>query len=153
MLNIVLLEPERPQNTGNIGRTCVVTGARLHLVRPFFFVIEDKKLKRAGMDYWDRLDYVIHDSYEEFLETATDGNIYYIETGGDRDYTEANYKDGDYLVFGPESRGIDPEILKKNRERILRVPMVPKERSLNLSNTVGIVLFEALRQLKFPGME
>lgn len=153
MLNIVLYEPEIAENTGNIGRTCVLTGTRLHLIRPFKFVLNDKAIKRSGMDYWDKVDLVIHDSYEEFIEYLGSRRLFLIETFGEKKYTDNVFKDGDFLMFGRESSGIDMEIVEKYKENCLRVPMkLGIDRSLNLANTVNIVIFEALRQIDFPGM-
>lgn len=150
MFNIVLLSPEYPGNVGNIGRTCVLTKSILHLVRPFKFDLSDKSLKKAGIDYWDKLDLKIHDSLEEFEEFIKDKNFYLIETGSDKSYSDVRFKDNDYLIFGREKEGIDKEILKKNKEKILTIPMTKEiDRSLNLANSVSIVLYEALRQNNF----
>lgn len=150
MLNIVLLSPEYPGNVGNIGRTCVLTKSTLHLVRPFKFDLSDKSLKKAGIDYWDKLDLKIHDSLEEFEEFIKDKNFYLIETGSDKAYADVRFMDNDYLIFGREKEGIDKEILKKNKEKILTIPMTKEiDRSLNLANSVSIVLYEALRQNNF----
>lgn len=150
MLNIVLLSPEYPGNVGNIGRTCVLTKSTLHLVRPFKFDLSDKSLKKAGIDYWDKLELKIHDSLEEFEEFIKDKNFYLIETGSDKAYADVRFKDNDYLIFGREKEGIDKEILKKNKEKILTIPMTKEiDRSLNLANSVSIVLYEALRQNNF----
>jgi tRNA (cytidine/uridine-2'-O-)-methyltransferase len=150
MFNIVLLSPEYPGNVGNIGRTCVLTESRLHLVRPFKFDLSDKSLKKAGIDYRDKLDLTIHDSLDEFLEYIKDKNFYLIETGSDKVYSDINYKDGDFLIFGREKEGIEKEILEKYENRVLTIPMTDKiHRSLNLANSVSIVLYEALRQNDF----
>lgn len=150
MFNIVLLSPEHPGNVGNISRTCVLTESRLHLVRPFKFDFSDKSLKKAGIDYWDKLDLVIHDSLEDFLAYIKDKNIYLIETGSDKNYTDISYKDGDFIIFGREKEGIDKDILGKFKDRIYTIPMTKKlNRSLNLANSVAIVLYEGLRQNKF----
>lgn len=150
MLNIVLLSPEYPGNVGNIGRTCVLTKSTLHLVRPFKFDLSDKSLKKAGIDYWDKLDLKIHDSLEEFEEFIKDKNFYLIETGSDKAYADVRFMDNDYLIFGREKEGIDKEILEKNKEKILTIPMTKEiDRSLNLANSVSIVLYEALRQNNF----
>lgn len=150
MFNIVLLSPEYPGNVGNIGRTCVLTKSTLHLVRPFKFDLSDKSLKKAGIDYWDKLDLKIHDSLEEFEEFIKDKNFYLIETGSDKAYADVRFMDNDYLIFGREKEGIDKDILKKNREKILTIPMTKEiDRSLNLANSVSIVLYEALRQNNF----
>ena len=150
MFNIVLLSPEHPGNVGNISRTCVLTESRLHLVRPFKFDFSDKSLKKAGIDYWDKLDLVIHDSLEDFLAYVKDKKIYLIETGSDKNYTDISYKDGDFIIFGREKEGIDKDILEKFKDRIYTIPMTKKlNRSLNLANSVAIVLYEGLRQNKF----
>lgn len=154
MYNIVLLEPEIPQNTGNIGRTCLLTGSRLHLIRPFKFSISNKALQRSGLDYWQHVDLVVHDSYDDFMEFAKGSRIFYIETDGNKYYHENKFEDGDYLVFGKETKGIDKSIIEKNIDKVLKVPMNKEiDRSLNLSNTVALVLYEALRQIDFPNME
>lgn len=150
MFNIVLLAPEYPGNVGNIGRTCVLTESKLHLVRPFKFDFSDKSLKKAGIDYWDKVDLYIHDSLDEFLEYIKDKNFYLVETGSDQRYSDIEFKDGDFLIFGREKEGIDPEILRKFQEKIITIPMTKKiSRSLNLANSVTIVLYEALRQNNF----
>lgn len=150
MFNVVLLAPEYPGNVGNIGRTCVLTETWLHLVRPFKFDFSDKALKKAGIDYWDKLDVVIHDSMDEFLSFIEDKNFYLVETGTDTIYANVDFKDGDYLIFGREKEGIDPKLLEKYREKIITIPMTKKlNRSLNLANSVSIVLYEALRQNDF----
>ena len=155
MLNIVLLEPEKPSNTGNIGRTCVLTNTRLHLVRPFSFRLDDKLLKRSGMDYWDKVDLVIHDDIDEFLEYIKGNDrVFYVETFATHYYHEVAYKDGDYLVFGKESSGIDKDLVNKHKEHSIKIPMnMEIDRSLNLANSCNIVLFEALRQINFPGLK
>ena len=150
MYNIVLLMPEHPGNVGNIARTCVLTESRLHLVRPFKFNLSDKYLKKAGIDYWDHVDLVIHDSLEEFLEYLDGKNFYLLETPGTNRYTDVKFRDGDHLIFGREKEGIDQKLLDKNKEKILTIPMTKKiNRSLNLANSVSIVLYEALRQVDF----
>ncbi len=188
MINIVLHEPEIPQNTGNIGRTCVITGSRLHLIRPLGFRINEKTVKRAGLDYWHKLDVTEHDNYESFLSYVNHGGekidklvmsredrqvysnpdipdddaegkkgyeprIFYATTKGKHRYTDVEFHDGDYIMFGRESAGIPEEILAVHPEDCIRIPMLPEERSLNLANSVAIVLYEALRQLDFPGLE
>lgn len=150
MFNVVLISPEHPGNVGNIGRTCVLTESRLHLVRPFKFDFSDKSLKKAGIDYWDKLDLVIHDSLDEFFDYLKDENFYILETGTDKRYCDVSYKDGDFLIFGREKEGIDKEILDKFRQKIFTIPMSKRiNRSLNLANSVSIVLYEALRQNDF----
>lgn len=157
MFNIVLLEPEKPENTGNIGRTCVITGTNLHLIYPIGFSLTRKNIHKAGLDYWDRLNLIKHDNFDEFLsfvdEKSKNNNIWYATTKGKLCYTDVNYKDGDYIVFGKESAGIPEEILSKNVGNCIRIPMISEERSLNLSNSVAIVLYEALRQNNFKNME
>lgn len=153
MFNIALIEPEIPQNTGNISRTCAVTGSSLHLVRPLGFTIDDKKLKRAGLDYWSELDIRYYDSYAEFERICSGQRMWFFSTHADRLYTEVDYKDGDFLVFGRETKGLGAEILEKNKEFIVRIPMRPSLRSLNLSNAAAIALYEAMRQTNFSGLE
>ena len=152
-LNIVLFEPEIPSNTGNIGRTCVATGTRLHLIEPLGFRLNEKALKRAGMDYWKDLDVTTYMNYEEFLEKNPGAKIYMATTKGSRLYTEASYGPDCYLMFGKESGGIPEEILVENQETAIRIPMMGDIRSLNLSNSVAIVLYEALRQNGFADMQ
>ena len=152
-LNIVLVEPQIPQNTGNISRTCAVTGAVLHLVGPMGFVIEDKKLKRAGLDYWDKLDIRYYDGLPDFFARNPDGAFFYFTTKGRQTYTEVAYPDNAYLVFGREDKGLPEPLLKENPSRCVRLPMRPTLRSLNLSNTVAIGAYEVLRQCNFPEME
>lgn len=150
MFNIVLLMPEHPGNVGNIARTCVLTESRLHLVRPFKFNLSDKYLKKAGIDYWEYVDLVIHDSLDEFLGYLKDKNFYLVETPSENRYVDVNFKDGDYLIFGREKEGIDEKLLEAYKEKIITIPMTPKiNRSLNLANSVSIVLYEALRQVDF----
>lgn len=151
MFNIVLVYPEIPQNTGNIARTCSVTGARLHLVKPLGFDIDNASLKRAGLDYWDELDVTVYENIEEFFE-KNKGTYYFLSKKGAKSYADIEYKDGDYLVFGRESVGLDEDLLRTNYDNTLRVPMREKSRSLNLSNTVAIVLYEALRQTDFKDL-
>ena len=150
--NIVLLEPEIPANTGNIGRTCVATGTRLHLIEPLGFRLSEKDLKRAGMDYWPQLDVTTYVNYEDFLRKNPGARPYMATTKGPKVYTEAQFEPGCYIMFGKESAGIPEEILLENQERAIRIPMLGETRSLNLSNSVAIVLYEALRQNDFPGM-
>lgn len=149
MLNIVLLEPEIPANTGNIGRTCVAAGARLHLIEPMGFQINEKQLRRAGLDYWKQLDYTIYDSYTEFLEKNRGAKVYMATTKAKHSYTEVSYEDDCYIMFGKESAGIPEELLVENEENTVRIPMFGDIRSLNLGNSVAIVLYEALRQHDF----
>ncbi len=151
MINIVLLEPEIPANTGNIGRTCCATGSRLHLIEPLGFQISDKMLKRAGMDYWDKLDVTVYDCYEDFLEKNPEavGNMFMATTKAHQTYTDVSYPEDAYIMFGKESAGIPEEILVANEKNAIRIPMNHNIRSLNLSNSVAIVLYEALRQNSF----
>ncbi len=147
-MHIVLVEPEIPAYTGNIGRLALATGSTLHLIRPLGFFLSDPRLKRAGLDYWDQLDLVVHDSFDDFLKERDPGRLFLVETGGARFYTEIAYQAGDYLVFGSESKGL-PRSLKEGRaESIITLPQLGV-RSLNLSNTVAIVVYEAWRQLGF----
>lgn len=152
MLHIVLVEPEIPSNTGNISRTCAVTGAVLHLVRPLGFSTDDKQLKRAGLDYWSLLDIRYHDSIHDLWDKHPDSRFFYIETSGKRGYADVSYQPGDFLVFGKETKGLSEEILARHRDNVVRIPIRPGARSLNLSNAVAIVAFEAFRQIGFPGM-
>ena len=153
MLNIVLHEPEIPANTGNIGRTCVATGVRLHLIRPLGFQINEKAVKRAGLDYWDKLDVSIYDDYEAFLGKKPEAVIYMATTKGRHVYTEVSYEPDCYIMFGKESAGIPEEILINHEDHAIRIPMRPEIRSLNLSNAVAIVLYEALRQNQFGQLQ
>jgi len=153
-LNIVLHEPEIPQNTGNIARTCVLTNSKLHLIKPLGFQLSDKYLKRAGLDYWKYLDISIYESFEELREKYKDSAFYYSTTKAEKLYTEAAYKKGDFIVFGKETKGLPDSIRDMEPDNLIRVPMVETTtRSLNLSNTVSIVAYEALRQLDFPYMK
>ncbi len=154
MMNIVLLEPEMPANTGNIGRTCVATGSRLHLIEPLGFKINEKSLKRAGLDYWDSLDVTVYDSYLDFLERNPEARkrIYMATTKGLNVYTEVSYEPDAYIMFGKESAGIPEEILVEHRDTAIRIPMIGDIRSLNLANSVAVVLYEALRQNGFSHM-
>ena len=152
-LNIVLVEPEIPQNTGNISRTCAATGARLHLVGPMGFTIDDRKLKRAGLDYWHLLDITCYDSLEDFFARNA-GPFYYFTTKASQVYSDVSYPDGAYLVFGKETAGLPEELLHENMENCVRLPMLDDDaaRSLNLSNTVAVGVYEALRQWGFPAL-
>ena len=152
MLNIVLHEPEMPANTGNIGRTCVAAGARLHLIEPLGFSINDKMVKRAGLDYWDKLDVTVYDDFNDFCERNPGAKIYMATTKAHKTYTEVSYEPDCYIMFGPESRGIPEELLIEDPERCVRIPMWGETRSLNLSNSVAIILYEALRQNGFEKM-
>ncbi len=151
-MNIVLLEPEIPANTGNIGRTCVATGSSLHLIKPLGFDISDKAVRRAGMDYWKDLDLHVYEDYEEFLEKNGHPRVFMATTKAQKAYTEVAFPEDAFIMFGKESAGIPEEILLDNRETCIRIPMVGDIRSLNLSNSAAVVLYEALRQNDFCGM-
>ncbi len=150
--HIVLVEPEIPANTGNISRTCAATGSILHLVRPLGFSTDDKVLKRAGLDYWDKLNLFYHDSFDEVKEQHPEGRFFCATTKAERTYTEFEFRDGDFFVFGKETKGLSPDILTQHRESCIRLPMGADIRSLNLSNSVAIVLYEGLRQTGFLGL-
>ncbi len=152
-LNIVLFEPEIPANTGNIGRTCVATGTRLHLIEPLGFRLNEKSVKRAGMDYWEHLDVTRYINYEDFLAKNPGAKIYMASTKAPRCYTEVQYEPDCFIMFGKESAGIPEEILLENQETAVRIPMMEEIRSLNLGNSVAIVLYEALRQNQFSQMQ
>ncbi len=149
-LNIVLVEPEIPQNTGNIARTCAATGARLHLVRPMGFEVDDKKLKRAGLDYWYLLDITYYENLDDFFEKNKDGEFFFFSTKAQKRHTDVNYPDKAYLVFGKETRGLPEWLLMKHKESCVRIPMLSEARSLNLSNSVAIAVYETLRQWDYP---
>ena len=151
-MNIVLYEPEMPANTGNIGRTCVATGTRLHLIEPLGFKLNEKALKRAGLDYWDKLDVTVYCDFQDFLNRNPGAKIYMATTKAPNVYTEADYEPDCYIMFGPESRGIPEDILVEHQETCVRIPMWGDIRSLNLSNSVSIILYEALRQNGFEKM-
>lgn len=151
-MNIVLHEPEIPANTGNIGRTCVATGTSLHLIKPLGFDISDKAVRRAGMDYWKELDLHVYEDFEEFVEKNPGARIYMATTKARKAYTEVEYKGNDFIMFGKERAGIPEEILVKYEDTSVRIPMIGEIRSLNLSNSVSIILYEALRQQDFEGM-
>ena len=151
-LNIVLHEPEIPANTGNIGRTCVATGTRLHLIEPLGFHLNEKAIKRAGMDYWKDLDVTTYLDYEDFLKKNPGARIFYASTKAAKVYTDAVYEDGCFIMFGKESAGIPETILQKNPETCIRIPMLDETRSLNLSNSVAVIAYEALRQNAFEGL-
>ena len=152
-MNVVLLEPEMPANTGNIGRTCVATHTRLHLIEPLGFKLNEKMLKRAGLDYWDKLDVTVYCDFQDFLERNPGARIYMATTKARKVYTEVSYEPDCYLMFGKESAGIPEEILVRHQEDCVRIPMRGEIRSLNLSNSVAIVLYEALRQNGFSQMQ
>ena len=151
VLNIVLVEPEIPQNTGNISRTCAATGARLHLVGPLGFTIDDRTLKRAGLDYWHLLDITYYDSLDDFFE-KNDGPFFYFSTKAAHVYSDVSYPDGAYLLFGKETRGLPEWLLRQDPDHAVRLPMIDDDaaRSLNLSNTVAVGVYEVLRQWGFP---
>lgn len=150
-LNIVLLEPQIPQNTGNIARTCAATGARLHLIGPMGFTVDDRKLKRAGLDYWHLLDITYYDSWEDFA-SKNSGPCFFFSTKAPRRYTDMQYPDGTYLVFGREDAGLPESLLQQHQAACVRLPMRDAARSLNLSNTVAVAVYEALRQWDFPDL-
>ncbi|MDO4473350.1 MAG: tRNA (cytidine(34)-2'-O)-methyltransferase [Eubacteriales bacterium] len=152
MLNIVLYEPEIPANTGNIGRTCVATNTRLHLIEPLGFRLDEKSLRRAGMDYWKDLDVTTYIDFNDFMEKNPDAKIYMATTKAQNVYTDVKYEPDCYIMFGKESAGIPEEILVKHKDDSIRIPMVGDIRSLNLGNSVAVVLYEALRQNNFEGM-
>lgn len=153
MINIVLLEPEIPANTGNIGRTCTATGARLHLIEPMGFKINEKEVRRAGLDYWEHLDVQVYDSYKDFLEKNPGIKLYMATTKAPNLHTQIQYEPDCYIMFGKESAGIPEKILAAHQEQTLRIPMNSEIRSLNLANSVAVVLYEALRQNDFAGMQ
>lgn len=153
MLNVVLVEPEIPQNTGNIARTCACTNTRLHLVRPFGFDISEKSLRRAGLDYWDKVDIVYYDNLAEFFEKNAGGKFYYATTKAKQSYTDVSYPDGSFILFGKETKGLPEDLIYANYDRAVRIPMYGALRSLNLSNSVAIILYEALRQNDFFGQK
>lgn len=152
-MNIVLLEPEIPANTGNIGRTCVATGSALHLIEPLGFHLDEKSIKRAGMDYWPKLNVNRYINYGEFIEINRPKRVFMATTKAHQLYTEVKFEPDDYIMFGKESAGIPEEMLVNNEEYCIRIPMLDDIRSLNLSNSVAIVLYEALRQQNFDGMQ
>ncbi len=150
-INIVLYSPEIPQNTGNISRTAAVTGTALHIIRPIGFEISDRTLKRAGLDYWNKLDVTYYDDADDFFRKNPDVEIYYFSAKGERCYTEITYPERVFLMFGRESVGLPENLLLSHRERCLRIPMLPDVRCLNLSNSVAVAVYEVLRQRGFPG--
>jgi tRNA (cytidine/uridine-2'-O-)-methyltransferase len=151
-MNIVLVEPEIPQNTGNIARTCAATGIKLHLVKPLGFSVSDKHLKRAGLDYWHLVDIEYHDNIESLHVKYPEGRFFYGTTKAHKTHSDVAYKEDDFLVFGPETRGLPMELLQANEDTCIRIPMKNDARSLNLSNSVAIVAYEALRQLDYRGL-
>lgn len=150
--NVVLVEPEIPQNTGNISRTCAITGCALHLIKPYGFSIDEKHLKRAGLDYWQYLELYEYENLDDFFEKTKGGKYFYFSTKAPRGYTEIKYPDGAYLVFGKETKGLPEDLLMKNLDTTVRIPMRPALRSLNLSNSVAIGVYEAFRQYDFEGL-
>ncbi len=155
ILNVVLVEPEIPQNTGNIARTCAATGARLHIIKPMGFAIDDKKLKRAGLDYWHYLDLTYYENLEDFFEKTDNNNAqyYYFTTKGRNTHSDVAYNDNCYLMFGKETKGLPEDMLYKNPERCVRLPMMGEIRSLNLSNSVAVGVYEVLRQWNYPELQ
>jgi tRNA (cytidine/uridine-2'-O-)-methyltransferase len=152
-MNIILHEPEIPHNTGNIGRTCVATGTALHLIKPLGFSIDEKSVRRAGLDYWDKLDIYLYDDFEDFLQKNPNAVIYMATTKAKHTYAEVKYEENSFIMFGKESAGIPEDILIKYPDTSIRIPMEPHIRSLNLSNAVAIVLYESLRQQNFSNMQ
>ena len=153
MIHIVLYEPEIPQNTGNISRTCAVTGCHLHLIEPLGFEISDRTIRRAGLDYWQYLDITYYDSIEEVLEKYYNGNnFWFYSTKSKHIHSDVKYKDGDFLVFGKETKGLPEDLLKVHYDECVRLPMMNETRSLNLSNSVCVGVYEALRQLNYPNL-
>lgn len=153
VLNIVLVEPQIPQNTGNIARTCAATGARLHLVGPLGFEISDSKLKRAGLDYWHLLDITVYESFREFSEKNPDADMFFYTTKGGNLYSDRKYDDNCFLVFGREDKGLPEELLAARPQKLLRIPMSAAARSLNLSNSVAVAVYEVLRGWGFPRLQ
>ncbi len=151
-INIVLVEPQIPQNTGNIARTCAATGAALHLVKPMGFTVDDKKLKRAGLDYWHMLDIIYYEDLDDFFEKNKGGSFFFLTTKGRHVFTEVSFPKNTFILFGREDAGLPEELLKGHEETSLRIPMVSDARSLNLSNTAAIVTYEILRQWGYPGL-
>ncbi len=152
-LNIVLVEPEIPHNTGSIARTCALTGTSLHLVRPLGFSVDDKYMKRAGLDYWHLVDIHYYDSFEEVIEKYPDGNFYFATTKTKNKYTDFKYEQNSFFVFGKETKGLPESLIEEHKDTAIRIPMNPIGRSLNLSNSANIILYEALRQLDFPNIQ
>lgn len=152
-IHVVLLEPEQPGNAGAIGRTCLCAGAELHMIRPFGFHTDDRSIKRAGLDYWPRVGAREYINYADFVEQHPDSRIWYLTTKARQTITDVQYQDGDYLLFGKESAGIPEEILVEHPEQCIRIPMAEGERSLNLSSSVAVALYEALRQTNYTGLQ
>lgn len=153
MFNIVLVEPEIPQNAGNIARSCAATGTRLHMVRPLGFEVTDKYLKRAGLDYWHLVEIFYYDSFDELREKYPDSRFFFFTTKGRHRHSDVQFQDGDFLVFGKETKGLPEELLIQNEPTCLRIPMQGEARSLNLSNSVAVALYEALRQTDYNGLK
>jgi len=153
LINLVLVEPEIPQNTGNIARTCAATGCKLHIVKPMGFTVDDKKLKRAGLDYWHLLGIQYYENLSDFFEKNKGGRFFYSTTKGINTYSDVSYQDDDYILFGKETKGLPEELLVENKEYCIRIPMIDEARSLNLSNAVAIVAYEALRQTGFSQLK
>lgn len=153
MLNVVLVEPEIPQNTGNIARTCACTNTRLHLVKPLGFDVSEKALKRAGLDYWDKVEIFYYENLDEFFAKNSDGTFFYSTTKADKSYTDVSFPDGAFILFGKETKGLPEPLIYADYDRAIRIPMYGNLRSLNLSNSVAIVLYEALRQNNFFGQK
>ena len=153
MLNIVLVEPEIPQNCGNIARTCAATGCRLHLIRPLGFDISEKAVRRAGLDYWKDVEVLDYDNLQDFFSKNEVGQMWCLSTKAPRGYTEAAFEDNCYLFFGKETKGLPEDFLAEHYDQCIRIPILPDTRSLNLSNAVAITVYEALRQLDFPGLQ
>jgi len=152
MLNIVLVEPEIPQNTGNIARTCAATGSVLHLIKPLGFSLDDKYMRRAGLDYWFMTELHVYENWQEFCEKHPDARMFFASTKSRMAHSQAQYRDGDFLVFGRETRGLPEELIAQHMDTCIRIPMRAEARSLNLSNSVAVVVYEALRQLDYPGL-
>ena len=152
-LNIVMVEPEIPQNTGNVARTCAATGARLHIVKPMGFTIDDKKLKRAGLDYWYLLDLTYYENMEDFFNKNPDGQYYFFTTKAKKTHSDVTYGDKTYLIFGKETKGLPEELLLEHPDECVRIPMINDARSLNLSNSVAIIAYEAMRQQNFDSLK
>ncbi|MBE7085046.1 MAG: tRNA (uridine(34)/cytosine(34)/5-carboxymethylaminomethyluridine(34)-2'-O)-methyltransferase TrmL [Clostridiales bacterium] len=152
MFHIVLVEPEIPQNAGNIARTCAATGTHLHMIRPLGFEVTDKYLKRAGLDYWHLVEISYYDSFEELQQKYAGARFFFFTTKGRHRHSDVQFKDGDFLVFGKETKGLPEELLMKNEETCLRIPMFSQARSLNLGNSVAVALYEALRQNEYPNL-
>lgn len=153
MFNIVLVEPRIPENTGNIARTCAVTGSRLHLVYPLGFQITDRQLRRAGLDYWRLLDVREHESLEDFFKNTEGGRYFYASSKGQNTYSDAEFRDNDYILFGREDAGLPEALLRENPASCIRIPMIPGARCLNLSNSAAVVIYEALRQQGFENLK